>query len=627
LGAGLAIFGVGYLALTTAAVFGPPWTLSLLSLGIVKWTSIISWLGTVIAGLLAGKSSRTTGNGTRSKSPWLERVAKVGGFVFIVGAVLAASTALYIVLALIAAPDRNWRGYWETLPHICSQMLWLALGVTCACGLLFSRFFEINIFGLNQFYRFRLVRCYLGATRWAPGFRKPQPFTNFDGDDDMALSKVFANEFRGPFPIFNCALNLSGSSDLALHTRHSASFSLTPLRCGADRRRVGYASTGEFAQGIKLGQAVAISGAAASPNMGFNTSPLVAFLLTMFNVRLGWWFPNPGRSLWNRPGLNFSLYYLVRELFGVADETNYFVNVSDGGHFENLGIYELVRRRCKVIIACDAECDECLQFGSMGNVVRLCETDFGAKIEIDVKSIRQQKEGFSLAHCSIGKITYSNGSLGHLIYLKASMSGDEDVAVTQYRSVHPTFPHETTADQFFSEDQFESYRKLGQHIVRVSLRGAQPGDHPVAIAEQLTDVLAPAGCSSETFLKHTKTLDRIWERFRETPVLHPFFDELMRQTLPPAAQANNPPRAIKIEEMTIALELIQLMENVYLDLRLDDFWSHPDNRGWAILFMRWARSPLFRQVWEKTRRTFGIRFEYFCAARLGLPRDKPIIRV
>jgi hypothetical protein len=628
LGAGLAIFGVGYLALTTAAVFGPPWTLSLLRLGIVKWTSIISWIGTVIAGLLAGKSSRTTGNGSRSKSPWLERVAKVGGFVFIVGAVLAASTALYIALALIAAPDRNWRGYWETLPYICSLMIWLALAVTFACGLLFSRFFEINIFGLNQFYRFRLVRCYLGATRWAPGFRKPQPFTNFDGEDDMALSKVFANEFRGPFPIFNCALNLSGSSDLALHTRHSASFSLTPLRCGADRRRVGYASTGEFAQGIKLGQAVAISGAAASPNMGFNTSPLVAFLLTMFNVRLGWWFPNPGRSLWNRPGLNFSLYYLLRELFGVADETNYFVNVSDGGHFENLGIYELVRRRCKVIIACDAECDEYLQFGSMGNVVRLCETDFGAKIEIEVNSIRQQKEGFSLAHCSVGKITYSNGSLGHLIYLKASMSGDEDVAITQYRSVHPSFPHETTADQFFSEDQFESYRKLGQHIVRVSLRGTQPGDHPVAIAEKLTDVLAPAGCGSETFLKHTKTLDRIWERFRETPVLHSFFDELMRQTLAPAAaQPNNPPRAIKIEETTIALELIQLMENVYLDLRLDDFWSHPDNRGWAILFMRWARSPLFRLVWEKTRRTFGIRFEYFCAARLGLPRDKPIIRV
>jgi hypothetical protein len=138
-------------------------------------------------------------------------------------------------------------------------------------------------------------------------------------------------------------------------------------------------------------------------------------------------------------------------------------------------------------------------------------------------------------------------------------------------------------------------------------------------------------CSSEAFLKHTKTLDRIWERFRETPTLHRFFDELMRQTIAPLAAAQQsqpaPIRDINNEETTIALELIQLMENVYLDLRLDDFWSHPDNRGWAILFMRWARSPLFRLVWEKTRRTFGIRFEYFCEARLGLPRDKPIVRV
>lgn len=79
--------------------------------------------------------------------------------------------------------------------------------------------------------------------------------------------------------------------------------------------------------------------------------------------------------------------------------------------------------------------------------------------------------------------------------------------------------------------------------------------------------------------------------------------------------------------MSIGLEIIQLMENVFLDLRLDDFWEHPDNRGWAILFMRWARSPRFRAIWKETRRTFGIRFEYFCAARLGLSRDEPIVRV
>jgi hypothetical protein len=624
-GAGLAMFGAAYFALTIAAVFGPYWILYLFGLGVAKWASVIGWLATVVAGLFAGKSSKTAGNGVPNKSSWLQALAKVGGFVFIVGAVLFASTALYIVLAKIGARAWNWHGYWETLPHIGPATIIVALFVSLICGALFSRFFEINIFGLNQFYRFRLVRCYLGATRWAPGFRKPQPFTNFDGEDDIKLADLFKEGFRGPFPIYNCALNLSGSADLALHTRHSASFSLTPLRCGADRRRVGYARTEKFADGVMLGQAVAISGAAASPNMGFNTSALVAFLLTMFNVRLGWWFPNPGQKLWDRPGLSFSLYYLLLELFGVADEKSRFVNVSDGGHFENLGVYELVRRRCKVIIVCDAECDESLQFGSLGNLVRMCETDFGAKIEIDVNSIRQQKDRFSFTHCSIGKITYSNGSLGHMIYLKASMSGDEDVGIAQYRSVHPSFPHETTADQFFSEDQFESYRRLGLHIVRMSLRGSEPGDDPVTIAEKLADVLAPSGCSSEAFLKHTKILDRIWERFRADTDLHPFFEELMRQTAP--VYPPGPAAPVRDEETIVGLELIQLMENVFLDLRLDDFWSHPDNRGWAILFMRWARSPRFREIWKKTRRTFGIRFEYFCEARLGLERDNPIVRV
>jgi hypothetical protein len=69
------------------------------------------------------------------------------------------------------------------------------------------------------------------------------------------------------------------------------------------------------------------------------------------------------------------------------------------------------------------------------------------------------------------------------------------------------------------------------------------------------------------------------------------------------------------------------MEDVFLDLRLDDFWEHPDNRGWAILFMQWSQSPRFRAIWNQTRRTFGIRFEHLCAARLGLPRDRPPVRV
>ena len=626
-GSWLAIYAAGYLAVATAAVFGPHWIFLLYnshSHWSFKLGASATWIGTIIGGLLAGNSSKT--NGAHNKSAGLEFLAKAGGLLFIVAAVLGTAVILHLILLLIGeGPLPN---YWLSLHSISLSTLGWVFAATLTCGLMFSWFFEINVFSLNQFYRNRLVRCYLGATRWAAGFRKPQPFIDFDRDDDFKLGELRDN-FRGPFPIFNCALNLSGGSDLAVHTRQSASFSLTPLRCGSDRRKLGYAPTagagGSFADGVTVGQAMAISGAAASPNMGYNTSPLVALLLTLFNVRLGWWFPNPGQRLWKQSGLGLSLYYLLRELTGSADEDNFFVNVSDGGHFENLGVYELVRRRCKVIIAADAECDEFLQFGSMGNLVRICETDFGARIEIDLSSIRQQQDGVSLAHCAIGKITYSNGSIGNLIYLKASVSGDESVGITQYRSVHPSFPHESTANQFFSEDQFESYRKLGQHVVEHSFRGTATGTHPVRIAEMLADVLAPVSVASNLFLKHTKTLDKIWERFRLSRDLDPLMAELMatRITGPSGVPIGVP----KHEELCAGLELIQLMENVVVDLRLDDFWEHPDNRGWAILFMRWARSPLFRAIWVETRRTFGIRFEYFCEARLGLPRDEPIVRV
>ena len=632
-GAWLTIYATVGLALSSAAVLGPALVERVMqSAGhaSLKWGTIASWIGTVIGGLFAGNSSKTAGDGSAGKKVGLEILAKIGGLLFVVGFVVGAALVLYFFLLNFATNDLAGTDYWETLNDFDDLRFYGVFIVIILLGLLFSYFFEINIFGLSQFYRNRLVRCFLGATRWAPGVRKPHPFTKFDFKDDMPLSDL-KKDFRGPFPIFNCTLNLAGSADLAVRTRHSASFSLTPLRCGSDRPKVGYAPTGNsnphsrrpgFAGGVKLGQAIAISGAAVSPNMGYNTSPLVALLLTMFNVRLGWWFPNPGKHAWGASGLRFSLYYLTKELLGIAGENRQFLNVTDGGHFENLGVYELIRRRCKVIIACDAECDEVLQFGALGNLVRICATDFGAVIDIEVKSIREQKDDHSLAHCTVGKIKYSNGSIGYLIYLKASVTGDEDIGIAQYRSSHPSFPHETTANQFFTEDQFESYRKLGLHIVHHALRGSQPGDDPLSVAEKLADVTAPTGVASEAFLKHTNALQHKWEEFRKAEDLYAFVEELMSPRPPQQGTSILSP-----DELCMALELVQLMEDVYMDLRLDDFWEHPDNRGWAIMFMRWARSPRFQAAWAQTRRTFGIRFEYFCEARLGLTRDIPIVRV
>ena len=143
--------------------------------------------------------------------------------------------------------------------------------------------------------------------------------------------------------------------------------------------------------------------------------------------------------------------------------------ISDGGHFENLAVYELVRRRCKVIIASDAECDAHYRFEGLGALIRMCEVDFNVKIHVDFTEIipftpAGSDDSWARRRFAIGSIDYGNGEQGVLVYLKAAMTGREDAAVLQYKSRHPRFPHESTGDQFYGEDQFESYRQLGYDI-------------------------------------------------------------------------------------------------------------------------------------------------------------------
>jgi len=193
---------------------------------------------------------------------------------------------------------------------------------------------------------------------------------------------------------------------------------------------------------------------------------VTAFLMTLFNVRLGWWFPNPGKTAAKFPSPHFTLRYLLAELFGGASDKSTFVSVSDGGHFENLAAYELVRRRCRLIIISDGECDPALTFEGLGSLIRMCEVDFNVKITVDVKDIRPTgTPPWSAERWAVGSIKYGGATPdGTLIYLKASMTGREDTTVRQYQSSHPTFPHESTGDQFYAEPQFESYRHLGRAI-------------------------------------------------------------------------------------------------------------------------------------------------------------------
>jgi hypothetical protein len=271
-----------------------------------------------------------------------------------------------------------------------------------------------------------------------------------------------------------------------------------PAGGGVENAPAGVGKAPRFSHdGIMLGTAVAISGAAANPNQGYHTSTAVAFLMTVFNVRLGWWLGNPAGSKPSSNGPTFGLVYTLAELFGTTSSESTFVNLSDGGHFDNLGLYELVRRRCRYIIVCDAEQDDGLEFGGLATVIRMCRTDFGAEIKICLSQIARQPddkpECFSGCHHAVGDITYADGTTGKLVYLKSSLTGnDEPADVLGYHKKVAQFPHESTADQWFGESQFESYRALGYHIADKALGD---GRAPLSAARTKQDFFgALKGC-------------------------------------------------------------------------------------------------------------------------------------
>jgi hypothetical protein len=221
----------------------------------------------------------------------------------------------------------------------------------------------------------------------------------------------------------------------------------------------------ESADGMTLGTAVAISGAAASPNMGSYSAPALAFLMTLFDVRLGWWVGNPAhRKAWLRGSPIIGFVSLLRELMGATNDDNQYVYLSDGGHFENLAVYELVRRGCRLIVACDASCDGGYGFGDLHNAIERCRTDFGVEIELDTTDLKPE-DGLSQGHFAVGKIHYTPGSEandGVLIYLKPTLLADDPADVLGYKATNPHFPHDTTANQWFDEAHFENYRALGE---------------------------------------------------------------------------------------------------------------------------------------------------------------------
>jgi len=310
------------------------------------------------------------------------------------------------------------------------------------------------------------------------------PDESYISQNRRALEIAFPNLIRPKesvedyrlMPVINTTLNLVGGDNLAWQQRKAEPFSVTPLHAGCFR--LGYRDSRLYggSGGISIGTAAAISGAAASSNMGYyTTSPVLSLVLTFFNVRLGWWLGNPGpagHDTFQRRSPKYSVQPILDEAFGLTDDRNEYVYLTDGGHFENLGFYEMVLRRCHVIVVSDAAADGDYHFGDLGNAIRKVRIDLGVPIEFTALPIYAgpPDEPNKGMYWAVGKIRYScidgpGVQDGLLLYIKPSVYGNEPRDVLEYKKSHPTFPHQSTADQFFDEPQFESYRILGSHIV------------------------------------------------------------------------------------------------------------------------------------------------------------------
>jgi len=227
-----------------------------------------------------------------------------------------------------------------------------------------------------------------------------------------------------------------------------------------------------------------VSGAAISPSWGYHSSRVTAFLMTLFNVRLGIWLPNPATAATEDLALakpRNSLAALINELIGRTTDTSQAINLSDGGHFDNLGLYEMLRRRCSTIVIIDADTDpDCAMF-DLGDAIRKASIDLGVTVtmrktmRIYSRAMIETDKDLDPLGFAIGTIRYRDGFRGRLLYVKSCLLRDIPAEVRAYAAQNREFPHEPIIDQWFSESQFESYRGLGSCQVR-SLTNSMTGN-------------------------------------------------------------------------------------------------------------------------------------------------------
>ncbi|MDJ0837283.1 MAG: hypothetical protein QNK37_12255 [Acidobacteriota bacterium] len=459
-------------ALVSALLEAQPYFLNLISDGLLEDIQILSGSAGLLS-LVGGVFGRSV---IHRLWKWLQ--AAMMSLIALLG--ILTFWGIYIWLTYRAAQNlesnaSGWDSPWFLYYILIAFGLWLYTTLTV----------DINQTSMHNFYRDRLSKAYL----FKPNTDDPELL---DHNDTLKLSELNQNG-RAPYHLINTAVSVEDFDDPYKRGRHADFFLFSKHYVGS--WFTGYCPTEEMEKAdphMNLGTAVAVSGAAAAPNMGRFTSRPLRFILSMLNIRLNYWLPNP-KGIERRLGFGRNMrrvgpLYLIREMFGGLSENSWNVNVSDGGHIENLGIYELLRRQCRLIICGDGEADSGFCFDGLATVIRMAQIDLGIKITMEgLDEIRNGEQSYAIGTIHYG--TEETPRRGKLIYLKSSMPGDHTLESTltpeafvsspnrddnrhfddnpylaNYEMEEPTFPHQSTGDQFFDEKQFECYRALGAKI-------------------------------------------------------------------------------------------------------------------------------------------------------------------
>jgi hypothetical protein len=438
------------------------------------WKKVITSFGGIsgLFALIIGFSQKSSIKNVETKASWTDLLVKIAPQIAAPIFILVLFSFISFVTLSLLNKTVEYFGFFN-------PFIWL--GIFILTGSVMGLFININKFSLHAIYRERIIRAFLGAS--SKKYKEnANSFTGLDSQHDNVEMRDLIN--NKPCHVVNMTLNLSNPSNLAWQSRKAESFTVSPMYCGSSNmgKSGNYRPTNKYGgskslnkKPITLGTAVAISGAAANPNMGYYTfSSSVIFLMVLFNIRLGWWLGNTGlrgNRTWQYPTPFWSPMVFISEALGRTTDENAYINLSDGGHFDNLGLYEMVLRRCNLVVVCDAGADGEFSFSDLAQAIHKIRVDFGISIEFSKGNEPKDRK-----NCAIGTIKYSDvdgisAKNGTLIYIKPTLDGNESIDLINYKKKNSDFPHESTADQFFGETQFESYRTLGLHQIESICNG------------------------------------------------------------------------------------------------------------------------------------------------------------